>query len=99
MAKFYATLLSVLLSIVAAQVAHGQLLYWDVNGTNAGSSDSGDASGTWNSTSLTWNTAADGSSAAPAVWVPDSVGVFSAGGSNNYTVTLTDNESASGIAF
>ena len=46
-------------------------LYWDINGTNAGASDSGDASGTWNSTNLHWNTAADGMSAAPGAWVND----------------------------
>src|SRR5436853_118648 len=99
MTKFCGPLFVFLVSVVAVPYAHAQL-YWDVNGTNPGSSDSGDASGTWSSTSATWNTAADGSSAAPAAWVPDSVGVFSAGSSSDgYTVTLTDAESASGITF
>lgn len=65
-------------------------LYWDINGTNVGATDSPDgiASGSTATGSLFWNTAADGVSATPAAWVAGSRAVFSAGTNANASTGL-----------
>lgn len=99
--KHTPSILTVLITLVLgtslAPMAPAQL-YWDINGTNGGASDGGDATGNWTSSSTTWNTDSNGT-AATQPWVADSVAVLSAGGSSGYTVTITDAESASGITF
>src|SRR5436309_2919653 len=99
MMKFFASLAAATLLLAALPSAQAQL-YWDINGTNANSSDTGDATGTWNSTNTFWspNTSTNGTDPTGA-WVADSAAVFSSGGSSTYTVHLADAESASGLTF
>ena len=96
MMKCYAALLSALTCFMVLPKVQGQL-YWDINGASPGAA-SGDASGTWNSTSMTWNQVADGTGTIQA-WdsVNTPVAVFSAGGADQYTVTITDTETANGL--
>jgi fibronectin-binding autotransporter adhesin len=99
MLKFHAGVVAVTLFLGALPTAQAQL-YWDINGTNANSSDSGDATGIWNASNTFWspNTSTNGTDPT-GVWVADSAAVFSTGGSSGYTVHLADPESASGITF
>src|SRR4051794_17749183 len=99
MRKFYAFLFVVALLSTNTLTAEAQL-YWDINGTNPNSSDSGDATGTWNASNTFWspNTSTNGTDPT-GPWVADSAAVFSTGNSSGYTVHLADAESASGITF
>lgn len=86
-------------SIAICGVLHAQV-YWDINGTNAGATDSTDASGTWDiATTSNWNTASDGTAAVTTFTDTDSV-VFSAG--NNVaiaTITATGTPTATNLTI
>jgi hypothetical protein len=74
-------------SIALCGALHAQV-YWDINGTSAGATDTGDASGTWDiATTANWNPLADGTDAVTTYTDGDSV-VFSAG-TNTVTGTIT----------
>jgi autotransporter-associated beta strand protein len=77
-------------------------LFWDVNSTNAGSSDDGVPNGTWDAATTTnWTTDGTNGTAATQVW--DGTGaIFSAGGGpagSSYTVNVANAVSATGITF
>jgi len=95
---FIASFLTISLGVT---LASGQL-YWDLNGTTAGSTDNApDASGIWDAVTATWNDAADGTGPTHA-WTPDAAAVFSAGSDasgGTYVVTLSGTQSASGVTF
>jgi autotransporter-associated beta strand protein len=66
------------------------VLYWDRNGTTAGTGSS--TTGNWNTSDSNWNTNAAGT-ASTAGWTQDSIAVFSAGtdAPANSTITLNAN--------
>lgn len=88
------TLLLLALPPAAAQTT----LYWDTNGSTAGTSAS--PSGTWSASSSdkNWSTSADGNVATTA-WTAGALAVFSAGtnGTGSYTVTLSGTQGAAGL--
>ena len=103
MMKFYVCLLAASLFFVNARAATAQL-FWDVNGTNAGSSDDGVPNGTWNSTNTNWTTDGLTGTAAPGIWDSTNTPVaeFSAAGGPSgsmYTVHVEDAESTNGLTF
>ena len=99
MLKRQASLFAALFLFVIAPVAPAQL-YWDVNSTNGGSSDDGNATGTWNNANTNWTTDGVNGTTATQAWVADSAAVFSAAAaSSSYAVHLADAESASGLTF
>ncbi len=103
MMKLWAALIAVSLVAATFQTAQAQL-FWDVNSTNAGSSDTGDATGTWNSTNTNWTTDGANGTATPGIWDSTNTPVaeFSAAGGatgSSYTVHVADAESTNGLTF
>jgi fibronectin-binding autotransporter adhesin len=105
MTKFYVCLLAASLFFVNVLTASAQSpLFWDVNSTNAGSSDDGVPTGTWNSTNTNWTTDGLGGAATPGIWDSTNTPVaeFSAAGGaagSSYFVHVADAESANGLTF
>lgn len=89
-----------LLAVAASPIHHAAAadLYWDTNGTTAGS---GNAGGTWDTGSTSvWSTDATGV-AAPGVFANGDKAIFSAGtdGTGSWTVNVTGTVQPSGITF
>ncbi len=85
---------------VGLLTAHGQTLYWDINGTTAGAGGA-TPTGTWNTAGATnWNSLADGTGAV-ANWTAGRNAVFSAGGdaTGSYTITLGATMSVGNMTF
>jgi fibronectin-binding autotransporter adhesin len=102
MMKSYVSLVTASLLFVFAPATQAQL-FWDVNGANPGSSDTGDATGTWDSLTSNWTTDSSGSIGTTS-WdsINTPVAEFSAGlggSSSNYTVHVADAESTNGLTF
>ena len=74
-------------------------LYWDINGSTAGSGGS-TPSGTWDGSTTNWNDTSDGTGTA-VPWASDAVAVFSAGTDANgtYTITVSGTQSANQLTF
>lgn len=74
-------------------------VYWDVNGSTAGASDTSGATGTWDATNAFWNNAAG--TGAGAAWNTGDIAVFSAG--NNATgasaITISGTQRIGGLVF
>lgn len=70
----------------AAPLTHAETLYWDTNGSTAGSGNSG---GVWDTgTTTNWNATADGTGSTQD-WADGDSAVFSAGGDGTATKTVT----------
>jgi autotransporter-associated beta strand protein len=100
--KYYMVLAASLAAVAFSGSTARADLFWDVNSTNAGSSDDGVPNGTWDSATTTnWTTDGTNGTAATQLW--DSTGaIFSAGGGpagSSYTVNVANPVSATGITF
>src|SRR5208337_2857362 len=92
----------VFFSLIAPASARAATLYWDTNGGTAGAGDT--PNGTWGTSSF-WNNNSTGGSgtfvttcgSADALYFVASPGTSS--GENPYTVTVSGNQSASGLVF
>src|SRR4051794_24323435 len=75
-------------------------LYWDVNGSVSGASSGSTAIGTWGSGFNNWSSSSNGTSATTG-WTSGQQAVFSAGtnATGNYTVTVSGNQTVSGLVF
>jgi len=85
------------LGLVAVQPARAGTLYWDTNGTTAGTATS--STGTWGTNNY-WSTSSDGTIATGA-WTAGETAVFAAGinGTGYYTVTVSGTQDIGGLTF
>lgn len=90
-------------TLVWAIAARAGELYWDINGTTDGATNSPpNAAGTWNATNTYWNTDPTGGAGGTiSAWVPGEVPVFSAGGNatGTFTITVSGTHQISGLRF
>ncbi|WP_050027269.1 autotransporter-associated beta strand repeat-containing protein [Verrucomicrobium sp. BvORR034] len=86
------------LSLTPAAQVQAQSLYWDANGTTAGTGAA--SSSTWDTTTSNWNTDATGA-AAPGLWADGNIAVFSAGadGTGIQAITVTGTINPLGITI
>jgi autotransporter-associated beta strand protein len=86
------------LSVLACGQAADAQLYWDINGTNPGATDTASASGTWSATDSFWTTDSTGASG-QAAFVSGSAVVFSAGNNatGTSTITLSGTQTTAGL--
>ena len=103
MMKFHVSVIASLLFFTSLPAAQAQL-FWDVNGTNPGSSDDGVPNGTWNSSITNWTSDGVNGTASTVAWdsVNTPVAEFSAAGGSagsSYTVHVADAESTNGLTF
>src|SRR5262245_45109708 len=84
-------------SLLFANAAYA-VRYWDTNGATAGASASTTAAGTWDTTTTSWSTNSNGTSAT-AAWPTGETAVFSAAtnATGSYTVSLAQSVTVSGI--
>ena len=98
-----ATFLTTLMVIwQIGQPLQGAVVYWDINGTTAGASGSGAATGDWDGTNTFFNTDSTGAGGgAIAAWSGGDTLVFGAGtnATNLYTVTVSGTQSIGGLTF
>ncbi|MEZ0274147.1 MAG: beta strand repeat-containing protein, partial [Roseimicrobium sp.] len=79
--------------------ANAAPVYWDVNGTTAGSGAIDGSTITWNTDPL-WNTAAGGTGST-AAWISGDTAVFAAGtdATGTYTISVSGTQEVSGLTF
>lgn len=83
--------------LITAGTAGAANLYWDTNGTTAGSGTA--TGGDWEGAN--WNTTADGTTTIPSLWVGGETAVFSAGtnATGSFTVNVNSTVTAAAILF
>lgn len=76
------------------------MVYWDLDGATAGSSNGIAPVGTWNGTNTFWNAVSDGTGATSA-WTAGDIAVFSAGAdaTGAYAITIDGTQSVGGLVF
>jgi fibronectin-binding autotransporter adhesin len=91
-------------SLTIAPSAEAAIVYWDINGTTAGASNTGTAAGTWDGpptgVNAFWNSASDGAGAV-SLWSDGDVAVFSAGGNATqaFTIAVSGTVKIGGLTF
>lgn len=82
-----------------SQPLQAATVYWDVNGSTAGASDTPSATGTWDATNAFWNNAAG--TGAGAVWNSGDIAVFSAGtnATGASAITIAGTQGIGGLVF
>ena len=76
------------------------IVYWDIDGTTAGSGPDDTPDGTWDAANAYWNDSPDGTGTA-AFWAAGDTAVFAAGGdaTGTYTVTVDGTQDIGGLTF
>lgn len=77
-------------------------VYWDINGTTSGASNTQSAAGTWDGTNTFFNSDSTGGSGGTiATWVPGDILALSAGGTatGSYTITVSGTQQIGGLVF
>jgi autotransporter-associated beta strand protein len=81
---------------------HSATVYWDMNGTTAGASSNGLATGTWDASNTFFNTDSTGTNGGSiAAWANGDSLVFGAGtnATQAYTVTVSGTQGIGGLTF
>ena len=89
-----------LLTWQIGQPLQGAIVYWDINGTTAGASSGGTATGTWDASNTFFNGTANGTGAVAAWAANDTLNI--AAGSNAtqaYTITVSGTQVIGGLNF
>src|SRR5690349_8192641 len=103
--KRFSTLLAALALVVSAlSTARAADLYWDINGTALGGSNTTSATGNWNTATANWNDNSTGGAGTISGWSnANNIAHFSAGtnviGASTVTLDPAATISADGIFF